>query len=43
MDDFVIANLHESKNEWCSRLVTTLSPLIIEGIKSLFEEFFKNE
>ena len=41
MDDFVISNLHESKNEWCSRLVTTLSPLIIEGIKSLFEESCK--
>ena len=41
MDDFVISNLHESKNEWCSRLVTTLSPLIIEGIKSIFEESCK--
>ena len=41
MDDFVISNLHESKNEWCSRLVSTLTPLIIEGIKSLFEESCK--
>lgn len=41
MDDFVIANLHESKNEWCSRLVSIFSPLVIEGIKSLFEEAWK--
>ena len=41
MDDFVLSNLHESKNEWCSRLVSIFSPLIIEGIKSIFEESCK--
>ena len=32
MDDFVISNLHESRNEWCSRLVSIFTPLVIEGI-----------
>ena len=41
MDDFVLSNLHESKNEWCSRLISIFSPLIIEGIKSIFEESCK--
>lgn len=38
MDDFVISNLHESRNEWCGRLVTILTPLLMEGIKSIFNE-----
>lgn len=38
MDDFVLANLHESRNEWCSRLVSIFTPLVNEGIKSIFEE-----
>jgi len=38
MDDFVISNLHESRNEWCSRLVTLFTPLVIEGIRSIFNE-----
>lgn len=38
MDDFVISNLHESRNEWCWRLVSVLTPLVQEGIKSLFNE-----
>lgn len=33
-----MANLNESRNEWCSRLVSVLSPRIIEGIKSIFNE-----
>jgi len=41
MDDFVISNLHESRNEWCSRLVSILSPLVIEGIRSIFNEAWK--
>jgi hypothetical protein len=41
MDDFNISSLHESKNEWGSRLITILTPLIIEGFKSIFEEAFK--
>lgn len=41
MDDFVISNLHESRNEWCSRLVSIFSPLVIEGIRSMFNESWK--
>lgn len=41
MDDFVISNLHESRNEWCGRLVTIMTPLVIEGIKSIFNEAWK--
>lgn len=41
MDDFVIANLHESRNEWCARLVSIFTPLIREGIQSIFTESWK--
>ena len=41
MDDFVISNLHESKNEWCSRLVSIFSPLVVEGIRSIFNESWR--
>ena len=41
MDDFVISNLHESRNEWCSRLVSILTPLVTEGIRSIFNEAWK--
>jgi len=41
MDDFNVSSLHESKNEWGSRLVTILTPHIMEGLKSIFEEAVK--
>ena len=41
MDDFVLSNLNESRNEWCSRLVSIISPRIIEGIWSIFNESWK--
>jgi GTP:adenosylcobinamide-phosphate guanylyltransferase len=41
MDDFVISNLQESKNEWCSRLVSIFTPLVIEGFRSIFNESWK--
>jgi hypothetical protein len=41
MDDFNGSALHESKNEWGSRLVTILTPLIIDGYKSILEESVK--
>jgi hypothetical protein len=41
MDDFVISNLHESRNEWCSRLVSIFTPLVIEGIRSIYNESWK--
>jgi hypothetical protein len=41
MDDFNVSALHESKNEWGSRLLTILTPLIIDGYKSILEESIK--
>jgi hypothetical protein len=41
MDDFNVSALHESKNEWGSRLVTILTPLIIDGYKSILDESIK--
>lgn len=41
MDDYSINSLIESKNEWCSRLVNILTPPLIEGIKSIFNEACK--
>jgi hypothetical protein len=41
MDDFVISNLHESRNEWCARLVSIFSPLVSEGVRSIFNEAWK--
>ena len=41
MDDFVISNLHESRNEWCSRLVSIFTPLVISGVRSIFNESWK--
>ena len=41
MDDFVLANLHESRNEWCSRLVSIFTPLVMEGMISIFNEAWK--
>ena len=38
MDDFVLANLNESRNEWCSRLVSIMTPVITSGIRSIFNE-----
>ena len=41
MDDFSLSSLQESRNEWCSRLITILTPHIIEGLKSIFDEAWK--
>jgi hypothetical protein len=41
MDDFNVSALHESKNEWGARLVTLLTPLIIDGYKSILDESLK--
>jgi hypothetical protein len=38
MDDFTTATLHESRNEYTSRLISILSPLIMEGYGSIFDE-----
>ena len=36
-----MSNLHEARNEWCSRLVSIFTPLVNEGIKSIFNEAYK--
>jgi hypothetical protein len=41
MDDFVLSNLQEARNEWCSRLVSIFTPLVMEGVKSIFNEAWK--
>lgn len=41
MDDFNVSSLHESKNEYGARLLTMLTPYIVEGLKSIFDEAFK--
>ncbi len=41
MDDFNISTLHESRNEWAARLITILTPVIIDGYKSILEEAIK--
>lgn len=38
MDDYSVASLAESKNEWCARLVNIMTPAVITGLKSIFEE-----
>jgi len=38
MDDFNTAVLSEAKNEYSSRLVNILTPLIIQGFKAIFKE-----
>jgi hypothetical protein len=41
MDDFSVASLSESKNEWCARLLNILTPTITQGLKSIFDEAWK--
>ena len=41
MDDYNVNVLSEAKNEYSSRLVTILTPLMLEGIKSIFNEATK--
>ena len=41
MDDYTVSSLSESKNEWCARLVNTLTMPIIQGFKSIFDEAWK--
>ena len=41
MDDYSVTSLYESKNEWASRLVNILTPLVQEGFRSIFDESVK--
>ena len=38
MDDYNLSSLEESKNEWCSRLVSILTSSVITGIMSIYKE-----
>ena len=38
MDDYDVNMLSEAKNEYCVRLVNILSPLVIQGLSSIFDE-----
>ena len=40
MDDYSLSTIIESKNEWCARLTNTLTPCIIEGLRSVFTEAY---
>ena len=40
MDDYHTDSLIESRNEWMSRFVNILTPLLNEGIQSIFSESF---
>ena len=41
MDDFDLNTLRESRNDYCIRLYTILTPLIMSGFKSIFDEACK--
>jgi len=36
-----MSSLSDSKNEWCARLVNILTPVTIQGVKSIFDEAYK--
>ncbi len=38
MDDYNPATLSEARNEYSIRLINILSPLVIEGLKSIYQE-----
>nr|AIE96976.1 hypothetical protein [uncultured marine group II/III euryarchaeote AD1000_88_G11] len=38
MDDYNTSLLSEAKNEYCSRLLSTLTPLVAEGMRSILKE-----
>ena len=38
MDDFNISTITNAKNEYCITLINILTPLIIDGVKSIFKE-----
>jgi hypothetical protein len=41
MDDYSITNLYESRNEFAARLVNLLTPHIIHGFQTMFDESWK--
>ena len=38
MDDFDLSTLNESRNEWVTRLLDILTPNIIDGFNSMFND-----
>ena len=38
MDDYNVNVLSEAKNEYCSRLLNIVTPLVIQGIQSIYKE-----
>ena len=41
MDDYNISSLQESNNEWISRLISILTPCIINGCNTIYKEAYK--
>ena len=41
MDDYNITSLQESNNEWVNRLISILTPCIIDGCKTVYQEALK--
>lgn len=41
MDDYSLSNLYDSRNEFTARLVKLLTPHIIDGFRSIFDEAWK--
>lgn len=41
MDDYSISSLQESRNEWSSRLLNILTPLVVQGFQSIFVDAVK--
>ena len=41
MDDYNLSTLSEGQNEWAARLLLILTPAVIEGITSIFDEAVK--
>ena len=41
MDDFNTSSLTESRNEYCALFVNKLTPYIMQGIQSIFDEAYK--
>ena len=40
MDDYTLPNIIDTKNELCARLMYTLTPCFIEGLRSIFNEAY---
>ena len=41
MDDFNIASLTECRNEYTSLLISKITPLVVQGINSIFKEAYQ--